>query len=298
MMSDSGVLIAHDFSERSERAARRAFQLAQDHGLPVHAAHIVDEAFPERKWLKDSDEDSEESIVERLKNAVSERLTRELSALKGESGVAIEPHAAFGYVAEQLQTLAERTGSRLLVIGAHGRHAVRDLLLGATAEQLLWYMHMPTLVVRGQGVTPYQQVVIAADFSEEAETAMAAVRSWFPKARVRIVHVIDSRAFERLRDAGMPNEALEEEWQQQDRTVTDYLQSMMERTGMTGDHVDVRIIHGHPVEEIENQVTEVNADLVVMGGHSRSRLTRWLPGRVSSRLVHQLPCDVMLARGD
>jgi len=99
MMSDSGVLIAHDFSERSERAARRAFQLAQDHGLPVHAAHIVDEAFPERKWLKDSDEDSEESIVERLKNAVSERLTRELSALKGESGVAIEPHAAFGYVA-------------------------------------------------------------------------------------------------------------------------------------------------------------------------------------------------------
>jgi len=31
---------------------------------------------------------------------------------------------------------------------------------------------------------------------------MAAVRSWFPKARVRIVHVIDSRAFERLRDAG------------------------------------------------------------------------------------------------
>jgi len=42
----------------------------------------------------------------------------------------------------------------------------------------------------------------------------------------------------------------------------------------------------------------VNADLVVMGGHSRSRLTRWLPGRVSSRLVHQLPCDVMLARGD
>jgi len=49
----------------------------------------------------------------------------------------------------------------------------------------------------------------------------------------------------------MPNEALEEEWQQQDRTVTDYLQSMMERTGMTGDHVDVRIIHGHPVEEIE-----------------------------------------------
>lgn len=297
-MTESGVLIAHDFSERSERAAKRAFQIAEEHEMPVHAAHVVDEAFPERKWLKDAETESEESIVERLKEAVSDRLKRELSVLTGDSGVAIRPHAAFGYVAEQLHSLAERTGSRLLVIGAHGRHAVRDLLLGSTAEQLLWYMNMPTLVVRGDDVSPYRQVVIAADFSEEAETAMTTVKSWFPHANVRLVHVIDSRAFERLRDAGMPNEALEEEWQQQDRTVTDYLQSMMERTGLTGDHVDVRIVHGHPVEEIENQVAEVNADLVVMGGHSRSRLTRWLPGRVSSRLVHQLPCDVMLARGD
>lgn len=298
MMTESGVLIAHDFSERSERAVRRAFQIAGEHGMPVHAAHIVDEAFPERKWLTDVDSASEASIIDRLKDAVVDRLKRELSAFSGDSGVELKPHAAFGYVAEQLHALAEQTGSRLLVIGAHGRHAVRDILLGSTAEQLLWYMHMPTLVVRGEDVGHYRQVVIAADFSEEAETAMASVREWFPRANVRLVHVIDSRAFERLRDAGMPNEALEEEWQQQDRTVTDYLQSMMERTGMVGDHVDVRIVHGHPVEEIENQVAEVNADLVVMGGHSRSRLTRWLPGRVSSRLVHKLPCDVMLARGD
>lgn len=297
-MAESGVLIAHDFSERSERAARRAFQLAGEHGMPVHAAHIVDEAFPERKWLMGADSDSEESVIDRLKEAVTDRLSRELSVLGKDSGAPLKPHAAFGYVAEQLSALAEQTGSGLLVIGAHGRHAVRDILLGATAEQLLWYVHMPTLVVRTEEVNPYRQVVIAADFSEEAETAMASVRAWFPRANVRLVHVIDSRAFERLQDAGMPSEALEEEWQQQDRTVTDYLKGMMERTGMVGDHVDVRIIHGHPVEEIENQVAEVNADLVVMGGHSRSRLTRWLPGRVSSRLVHKLPCDVMLARGE
>ena len=297
-MTESGVLIAHDFSERAERAVRRAFQVAQDHGMSVHAAHVVDEAFPERKWLTDVDGEHRESIMDRLRNAVTERLKRELDAFRGESRVSFKPHAAFGYVAEQLHSLSEQTGSRLLVIGAHGRHAVRDILLGSTAEQLLWYMHMPTLVVRGEDVKPYQQIVIAADFSEEAETAMASVKTWFPEAKVRIVHVIDNRAFERLRDAGMPNEALEEEWQQQDRTVSDYLQSMMERTGLNGEHVDVRIIHGHPVEEIENQVEESNADLVVMGGHSRSRLTRWLPGRVSSRLVHRLPCDVMLARGE
>lgn len=297
MTSTPAVLLAHDFSQRSERAAKRAFQLAREHGLPLNVAHIVDEAFAERKWLTE-DEDSRESIVERLKDAVSKRLKREFESLESDYGVHFKPHAAFGYVAEQLHALVQNTGSGMLVIGAHGRHAVRDLLLGATAEQLLWYMTVPTLVVRSDGNEGYQRVLIAADFSEEAESAMKNVRGWFPGADVRIVHVIDNRAFERLREAGMPNETLDAEWREQDRAVTEYLTAMMERTGLTGDRVEVRIVHGHPVEEIDNHVKDFDADLVVMGGHTRSRLTRWLPGRVASRLIHQLPCDVMLARGE
>lgn len=295
-MTTNGILLAHDFSERSEQAAQRAFQIAQESGEPVHAVHVVDEAFAERKWLGNDVGDAGESVIERLRGSVEERLRAELEPLASPYGVTLHVHAALGYVAEQLAALAERYACRLLVIGAHGRHAIRDLILGATAEQLLWYMESPTLVVRSDNISPYEQVLVAVDFSEASEHAMKTVAEWFPKARVRLVHVIDSRALERLGDAGLQDDVIQEEWDQQDGIVSDYLESMMTRTGLSGDRVEARIVHGHPVEALAEQVTEFEADLAVMGGQGRSRLTQWLPGRVSSRLVHRLPCDVLLAR--
>ncbi len=295
-MPASGILLAHDFSERSEQAAQRAFQMAQDSGETVHAVHVVDEAFAERKWLGDDSGESDESVIERLRGSVQERLRTELEPLASPYGVTLEAHAALGYVAEQLAALSERYDCRLLVIGARGRHAIRDLLLGATAEQLLWYMEAPTLVVRSDDVSAYERVLVAVDFSEASEHAMRTVAEWFPKAQVRLVHVIDSRALERLADAGLQDDVIQDEWDQQDSIVTDYLEAMMGRTGLGGERVEARIVHGHPVEALAEQVGEFQADLAVMGGQGRSRLTRWLPGRVSSRLVHQLPCDVLLAR--
>jgi len=181
---------------------------------------------------------------------------------------------------------------------AQGWNAARDRLFqleiwraqatGTTAEIL-----GPRAVERDRGTRLFE---FRGDMTQE-------MRHYHPRGDEIIPAYVDginayiARALERLREAGMPNEALDQEWQEQDRAVTEYLSNMMEGTGLTGDRVEVRIVHGHPVEEIENHVKDFDAGLVVMGGHSRSRLTRWLPGRVASRLVHQLPCDVMLARG-
>jgi len=68
------------------------------------------------------------------------------------------------------------------------------------------------------------------------------------------------------------------------------------RSSLKDAKVEIHVVRGHPVEEVARQADTLGADLVAMGGHGRSRLTRWLPGRVASRLVHSLPCDVMLAR--
>lgn len=297
-MTDHGILFAYDFSDRSRRAAKRAFQLARQQNHSVHAAHVVDEAFPERKWLGEDDDESEESIVDRLKHAVVQRLDEELAPLAKEFDVPFKAHAAFGYVAEQLHNISDHSNCRMLVIGAHGKHAVRDLMLGATAEQLLWYLAPPTLVVRDDNSAPYSRILIAADFSDESEAAMSTVAQWFPEAEVRILHVIDNRAVERLRDAGMASQTLQEEAHLHEKSASKTLQEMVARSSLDSEKAEIHILHGHPVEEVANNAEAFSADLVVMGGHGRNRLTRWLPGRVASRLVHSLPCDVMLARGN
>ncbi len=297
-MTDPGILFAYDFSDRSKKAANRAFQLARQHQHAVHAAHVVDEAFPERKWLGEDQEDQEESIVDRLRHAVADRLKQELGPVAQEYSVPLKPHAAFGYVAEHLHNIGEQTGCRMLVIGAHGRHVVRDFMLGATAEQLLWYLAPPTLVVRNENADPYSRILIAADFSDESEAAMTQVAKWFPEAQVRILHVIDNRAQERLQEAGMASAKLQEEAKLHEKSAGKQLQEMLSRSGLNSEQAEIHILHGHPVEVVAEKAQEFKSDLVVMGGHGRNRLTRWLPGRVASRLVHSLPCDVMLARGN
>jgi len=295
-MAGSGILFAYDFSERSELAAKRAFQLAREHGKTVHAVHVADEAFPEWKWLPDYHQDSELSIIDRLKQAVRERLKSQLGPLAAEYGVALEVYAGFGYVAEQLHSIGLKTDSRMMVIGAHGRHRVRNIMLGATAEQLLWYLEPPTLVVRNESSEPYSRILIAADFCEESEAAMAQVASWFPDANVTVLHVIDDRSTERLEDLVTTRESRGKEAKEDEEAARTKLREMVSRSSLKDAKVEIHVVRGHPVEEVARQADTLGADLVAMGGHGRSRLTRWLPGRVASRLVHSLPCDVMLAR--
>ncbi|NOZ58074.1 MAG: universal stress protein [Euryarchaeota archaeon] len=51
---------------------------------------------------------------------------------------------------------------------------------------------------------------------------------------------------------------------------------------------------GHPAEEIINAAKEVNADLIVLGPHSKRRTL--LMGSVSKEVVERAPCSVLVVR--
>lgn len=51
---------------------------------------------------------------------------------------------------------------------------------------------------------------------------------------------------------------------------------------------------GHPAEEIINAAKEVNADLIVLGPHSKRRTL--LMGSTSKEVVERAPCSVLVVR--
>ncbi|QDU92633.1 universal stress protein [Lignipirellula cremea] len=53
------------------------------------------------------------------------------------------------------------------------------------------------------------------------------------------------------------------------------------------------LITGHPPEALARLVEEENADLIVMGTHGRSGLTRLLMGSVAEQVVRRAPCPVL-----
>jgi len=62
--------------------------------------------------------------------------------------------------------------------------------------------------------------------------------------------------------------------------------------------LEVREVEGHgdPAGVIGEEAREAGADLIVVGTHGRGALARAVVGSVSTKLVHEAPCDVLVVR--
>ncbi len=62
--------------------------------------------------------------------------------------------------------------------------------------------------------------------------------------------------------------------------------------------VQKQIRIGHPAEEIVNEVVAGKYHLVIMGEHSQHGLTSRLLTPTTERVINQMPCPVLIARGE
>ncbi len=60
---------------------------------------------------------------------------------------------------------------------------------------------------------------------------------------------------------------------------------------------DHRLLDGDPTEEILKAARVVKADVIVMGTHGSSGLTRLLMGSVAESVMRKAPCPVLTVRG-
>jgi nucleotide-binding universal stress UspA family protein len=63
-----------------------------------------------------------------------------------------------------------------------------------------------------------------------------------------------------------------------------------------GFHTSARVLIGDPREAIIEMAKREGADLIVVGSHGRSGLTKLLMGSVASHVVTHAPCDVLVVR--
>jgi nucleotide-binding universal stress UspA family protein len=58
-----------------------------------------------------------------------------------------------------------------------------------------------------------------------------------------------------------------------------------------------RMLEGDPAEMIAEAAADANADLIVMGTHGRTGLTRLVMGSVAEEVLRHAPCPVLTIRG-
>jgi universal stress protein A len=137
------ILLATDFSERSEQAIDRARDLAQKYGADLSLLHVV-ENMPIGDAAYGPIVPFDIDLTEQMLDAARTRMAK-----LGESlGVPEQRQwVEIGSPKGEIIRIASERKADLIVIGSHGRHGI-GLLLGSTASSVIHHAECDVLAVR------------------------------------------------------------------------------------------------------------------------------------------------------
>ena len=144
----------------------------------------------------------------------------------------------------------------------------------------------------------FRRILVASDFSKASQNAFATALALAKanRATLAILHVVvpitpivpeqyfDAQTWEQI-------DSQSRRWgQQQLRKLTDKAKNAGIRA------VSV-LLEGDPAQQITRAVRSKRADLLVVGTHGRTGLTKFFVGSIASRLVATASCPVVTVRG-
>jgi nucleotide-binding universal stress UspA family protein len=178
------------------------------------------------------------------------------------------------------------------VVGSQGLDALDRFMLGSVSTKLVQYAPCPVLVVKGEAA-PLRRMILAIDGSDASATALEFVLSRFQPDRstgegrrvpihVSVIHVM------------APNPWItSQELKEANLKLIDQNVRKLIKAGFTAEPL---YQVGNPAEEIMKVAVKHNADLIVMGAKGLGPVSRFLLGSVSTRVVQQANCSVLVVR--
>lgn len=142
------ILIAVDGSDLSDHALREAISLAQGVGATLRIVHVVDEVT--LNWEGEYADMS--AVLESFREA-GRRILEKAQNLAREAGMAPEAKLleiqTFGHrISDLIVDEARDWPADLIVVGAHGRRGLHDVLLGSVSDGVARHAGVPVLLVR------------------------------------------------------------------------------------------------------------------------------------------------------
>lgn len=200
---------------------------------------------------------------------------------------------------------ARQWSADLIVMGTRGNKGHAPVI-GSVSQGVLLQAHCPVIVVKtveDHGLERgFKSIVLSVDNSAYARAALTWVMGidWGDATTFRLVTVVPplieffSGEMNPLLVTGLAEEhaLLTEKAKVQ---LAEMAQSLASVT--SADRVSTVVVDGDPREGILNVAAASNADLIVMGSHGKTGLTRLLLGSVSQAISQHAPCSVAIVKG-
>jgi universal stress protein E len=258
------ILVASDLSDRARDVVRTAGAFAALTEAELHVVYAAEGTVT----TEASGRDPAAEAAGRLREQLRQALPRDAKV----TSLRVDP----GRAHEVILRRAREVHADLIVVGPHRERLEARQVLGTTADRIVRTSDQPCLIVHRPVSLPLRRVLVPSDLSDAARGALDLALIWAAalrlpardgeETRVDVLHV--------LPELSVRTEA--------ERALQDQVTAAGERTGCAALlTVNELVVAGDAAaDQILRRAGEVRADLLVLGTHGESALSRALIGSV------------------
>jgi len=276
------ILVATDFSDRSDRAIRRGVLLAKMFNASITLLHVID--------------DQQRRAIHAEQQAANELLVEQTRTIRELDGVNCGAKIVLGDLFEGIVGATQEENIDLLVIGPHRRQALRDVFVGTKAERIIRACDRPILMANGVPTGYYRSILIAVDQSECSANAIRVAQNLGLTETIAtsIIHVFNAPALGLMvRTSSTLDQIKDYLADEEERSAAELAKFLaplnLKPVQRILRHGDVPAAHG-----ILAAARDLSADLIVVGTHGRTGIAKALLGSVAEEVLRTSGNDVLV----
>ncbi|MEO6202765.1 MAG: universal stress protein [Nitrospirales bacterium] len=285
------ILLATDGSEQSAHATKAVMSLASVSTLTI--LHVID--LPRLTFSMLGPEiayDLSKVAEEALRKDGEQALTRTNALLLGKVNP-LEIRLEEGSPAELILSVAQEEHPDLILMGARGKGQVEELFLGSVSQRVLTHAACPVLIINGP-LTDIKKILIAIQSQDDVQKVkqFLAKHPFHPQTEITLLSVVPIPRSLFRGGVSAPEEKIEKALE----STETFLDQAVSQLKDCYDSVKGYVGIGAPANTILEQASITEPDLLVMGMHHPSAITRFVLGTVSHTVLHQATRSVLVIR--
>ena len=280
------LLLATDFSTRSDRALRRAALIADKSGAAITLLHVIDDDQP--KYL-----------IDRHHQAAAMLLEDAVKTIRQFDRVEADMNIMTGDVASSIVQVAEEIDAAMIVVGPY-RRKLKNIFIGTTAERTIERSDRPVLMANGMPSGLYERTFLALDLDDASRSAVRAARALgvIEGTVVTAMHAFDAPAAGMMRRAMEVPDAIDHYVAGEEAQARPKVEEFLAELDVRPELLLLRPIEAVPAQSILACAEAENAELVVVGTNRRRGAERLLLRSVATEILRQADCDVLVVPAD
>ena len=264
------LILASDGSKCSENAVREAIQLAKNYGSKLYAVCTAQVTLGQLEYaanvVSEFDKAAREACESVKSSAEAEGVDCEMVVREGE-----EPY-------EHIVGEAENQQANAIIMGRRGHRGLMKLLMGSVTHLVIGHAPCKVLVVPKKGKLSAKRILATTDGSEFSDKAVSEAISLAKLTGGTLIA------------CSVSHQGIN------DDMATEYVNKIKDVANAAGVNVETTIGHGNACQEIVAAAEAQNADMIVVGTHGRTGISRLLMGSIAERVVGMADRTVMVVR--